>query len=307
MSDVGYATDQPLPELGSITPVHVRPGVDADLRAMLIGMEEGLESLDSLDAAMTTLEQMWELLPEPREAWDYFSEVIPRRAAELSIRLSRLDEAEAWLERYDLGSAPRDGLGQHLFDFVKAKLAYRRGDHSHALPAFKEQYRLFGRSGFLHDPSELRFLNQRLPSEDDHGVRCTDPVCGWELMLDVERASRKVYGDLLTGSERLMESVWGVVSLAYGLPSHDRVRLAVLVDLTELMVEQKHFELASQLIADVLAEECQLDAATQLRVGDLLMACGDFAGAMDWFRSAYSDAPWLERDRREVVQLMHLF
>ena len=99
--------------------------------------------------------QAWEMLPEPKLGWEYYSDIMPRNNLIFYRNTKQFEKAQHWLEvtRESYGPARNESV-----EFYAATLWYEMGDHDKAFEEFDRQYNAFRKRPFeAHDRKYLEF------------------------------------------------------------------------------------------------------------------------------------------------------
>jgi len=103
--------------------------------------------------------QAWEMLPEPKLGWDYYSNIMPRNNLVFYRNTRQFDKAKHWLE------VTRESYGpgrDESIEFYAATLWYEMGDFDQAFEEFDRQYKAFKKRPFEgHDKKYLDFYMSR--------------------------------------------------------------------------------------------------------------------------------------------------
>ena len=101
----------------------------------------------------------WEMLPEPKLGWDYYSNIIPRNNMLFYRNTKQFDKALHWLDvtRESYGPGRNDSV-----EFYAATVWYEMGDHDKAFEEFDRQFKAFKKRPFEgHDKKYLDFYLSR--------------------------------------------------------------------------------------------------------------------------------------------------
>lgn len=100
----------------------------------------------------------WNMLPEPRTEWDYFSNVIPFALAEFFRDNASFDQARSWLDvaRSTYGPGP-----DQTVEFLAATIEFEAGNTEEAVKEFERQYRTFGDRPFAEGGDKYLELVER--------------------------------------------------------------------------------------------------------------------------------------------------
>lgn len=127
------------------------PALDKELDSLLTSAKSEMRAGDT-EAALKKVDYIWETLPEPKSGWDYYSQIVPFRAANHCIEVGQLDRASTWLERAIQGYEPLNERDQLMLDFVRAKLFYRAGQDDLAYTYFDAVFAAGGKRSFSSSP-----------------------------------------------------------------------------------------------------------------------------------------------------------
>jgi hypothetical protein len=82
----------------------------------------------------------WEMLPEPKLGWDYYSNIMPRDNLLFYRDTKQFDKAQKWLEITRTSYGP--GRNESV-EFLAATLWYESGDTQKAFEEFDRQFKSF--------------------------------------------------------------------------------------------------------------------------------------------------------------------
>lgn len=134
-----------------------RPEVPADVEAVI--KEKSAEFTQAIaagdfDAAAAAARVRWEVIPDPKEQWDYYPSILPRSTADRFARAGDGGHAAEWLQ-IAMGSEPAT-IGDNVpLDRVAARVRVAMGDRETAERIAGTLFELYGRRPFRGDDSDL--------------------------------------------------------------------------------------------------------------------------------------------------------
>ena len=151
------------------------------------------QHFDAVDAgktsdALAAIAEAWALVPEPKSSWDYYSQVLPQYALDLTCRAGHSDDAESWLDLIDQALQPHNDASRMMLTRHRGKVLLLKGDTDQAWSCFHTIYSALGRHGFGSD--EQQYLDFYLKHTTSQGSsRLPDPgVDGPGLDKELPRA-----------------------------------------------------------------------------------------------------------------------
>jgi hypothetical protein len=117
-------------------------------------------SSGDLQASLRTALQAWELIPEPKEKWDYYPQSL---SSGFVIDFADLGDKESCLRWIETMALMYDDPNRedHQVLMQEAEAMYKLGDIDRAFRAFARIEEIYGRKGFAgHQKAYLDFLDR---------------------------------------------------------------------------------------------------------------------------------------------------
>jgi hypothetical protein len=140
-----------------------KPEISTDTRALIDELlEQSRQQFSSgdLHASLRTALQAWELIPEPKEKWDYYPQSL---SSGFVIDFADLGDKESCLRWIETMALMYDDPNRedHQVLMQEGEAMYKLGDADRAFWAFSRIEEVYGRKGFAGEQKAyLKYLDQ---------------------------------------------------------------------------------------------------------------------------------------------------
>lgn len=111
-------------------------------------------SRGDFDAANAAAHAGWDAIPDPKDRWAYYPDVLPRSKADVFVRAGNVELAKEWLT-IAMGSHPAE-IGQNVsLDRVAARIHAAAGDYETAERIAGTLLSMYGKRPFAGDDKDL--------------------------------------------------------------------------------------------------------------------------------------------------------
>lgn len=258
------------------------------------------------EAALAKVEQAWSELPEPRGAWDYYSQVLPEHAVDLTARLGQASAAAQWLERLDEALQPHSAASEVLYAGYKGKVLLAAGQQDLAWANFNTVYQALGARSFSgQDARYLEFYRSYSPSgaAPDAAAAApstiTVPPLGGGIVLaggELDHATHERVvalaedGDNLADNNAPADAARSYVQALELLPQPRyqwEAALQLYTALGDALLDLTQYDEAYEALQAALQSGGQGNPYVWLRLGDAHRGLGRDGEALEAYTSAY--------------------